>query len=126
MTNFALIGAAGYIAPRHLKAIRDTGNKLIAAVDPHDSVGLPRPVLLRDAFLHRDRTLRPPSRETPPRTRRRGQPCPLGQHLLAQLPARCPLPSGSPHWRGRHLRETPGRQPLEPGSARADRGGIRA
>ena len=40
MTNFALIGAAGYIAPRHLKAIRDTGNKLIAAVDPHDSVGL--------------------------------------------------------------------------------------
>lgn len=40
MKNFALIGAAGYIAPRHLKAIRDTGNKLIAAVDPHDSVGL--------------------------------------------------------------------------------------
>jgi UDP-N-acetyl-2-amino-2-deoxyglucuronate dehydrogenase len=40
MSNFALIGAAGYIAPRHLKAIRDTGNKLVAAVDPHDSVGL--------------------------------------------------------------------------------------
>jgi UDP-N-acetyl-2-amino-2-deoxyglucuronate dehydrogenase len=40
MKNFAIIGAAGYIAPRHLKAIRDTGNKLIAAVDPHDSVGL--------------------------------------------------------------------------------------
>jgi len=40
MKNFALIGAAGYIAPRHLKAIRDTGNKLIVAVDPHDSVGL--------------------------------------------------------------------------------------
>lgn len=40
MVNFALIGTAGYIAPRHLKAIRDTGNKLIAAVDPHDSVGL--------------------------------------------------------------------------------------
>jgi UDP-N-acetyl-2-amino-2-deoxyglucuronate dehydrogenase len=38
--NFALIGAAGYIAPRHLKAIRDTGNRLVAAVDPHDSVGL--------------------------------------------------------------------------------------
>ena len=38
--NFALIGVGGYIAPRHLKAIRDTGNKLIAAVDPHDSVGL--------------------------------------------------------------------------------------
>lgn len=38
--NFAIIGAAGYIAPRHLKAIRDTGNRLLAAVDPHDSVGL--------------------------------------------------------------------------------------
>jgi UDP-N-acetyl-2-amino-2-deoxyglucuronate dehydrogenase len=38
--NFAAIGVAGYIAPRHLRAIRDTGNCLIAAVDPHDSVGL--------------------------------------------------------------------------------------
>lgn len=37
--NFALIGAAGYIAPRHMKAIRDTGNNLIAAMDPNDSVG---------------------------------------------------------------------------------------
>lgn len=40
MKNFALIGAAGFVAPRHLAAIRDTGNRLIAAVDPHDSVGL--------------------------------------------------------------------------------------
>lgn len=40
MKNFALIGTAGYIAPRHLRAIRDTGNRLVAAVDPHDSVGL--------------------------------------------------------------------------------------
>jgi len=38
--NFALIGAAGYIAPRHMRAIRDTGNKLIAAFDPSDSVGI--------------------------------------------------------------------------------------
>ena len=38
--NFALIGVGGYIAPRHLKAIRDTGNRLVAAVDPKDSVGL--------------------------------------------------------------------------------------
>lgn len=38
--NFAVIGVAGYIAPRHLRAIRDTGNSLIAAVDPKDSVGL--------------------------------------------------------------------------------------
>ena len=33
MKNFALIGAAGYIAPRHMKAIRDTGNELVAAMD---------------------------------------------------------------------------------------------
>lgn len=38
--NFALIGAAGYIAPRHMKAIRDTGNILVAALDPFDSVGI--------------------------------------------------------------------------------------
>jgi UDP-N-acetyl-2-amino-2-deoxyglucuronate dehydrogenase len=38
--NFAITGAAGYIAPRHLKAIQDTGNALVAAVDPHDAVGV--------------------------------------------------------------------------------------
>lgn len=38
--NFALTGLAGYIAPRHLQAIKDTGNRLVAAVDPHDSVGI--------------------------------------------------------------------------------------
>lgn len=38
--NFALIGAAGYIAPRHMKAIKETGNVLIAAMDPMDSVGI--------------------------------------------------------------------------------------
>ena len=40
MKNFALIGAAGYIAPRHLKAIKETGNNLVAALDPFDSVGI--------------------------------------------------------------------------------------
>lgn len=40
MKNFAIIGAAGYIAPRHLQAIKDTGNNLIAALDPFDSVGI--------------------------------------------------------------------------------------
>ena len=39
MSNFALIGAAGYIAPKHMKAIYETGNNLLAAVDPHDCVG---------------------------------------------------------------------------------------
>lgn len=40
MKNFALIGAAGYIAPRHLQAIQATGNRLVAAYDPNDSVGI--------------------------------------------------------------------------------------
>lgn len=38
--NFALIGAAGYIAPRHMKAIRETGNNLVCALDPYDGVGI--------------------------------------------------------------------------------------
>jgi UDP-N-acetyl-2-amino-2-deoxyglucuronate dehydrogenase len=40
MKNFAITGVAGYVAPRHLKAIRDSENHLVAAVDPHDSVGV--------------------------------------------------------------------------------------
>lgn len=40
MKNFSLIGVGGYIAPRHLKAIKDTGNNLIAALDRNDSVGI--------------------------------------------------------------------------------------
>lgn len=40
MQRFALIGAAGYIAPRHLQAIRDTGNQLVVAYDINDSVGI--------------------------------------------------------------------------------------
>jgi UDP-N-acetyl-2-amino-2-deoxyglucuronate dehydrogenase len=38
--NFALIGAAGYIAPRHMRAIEATGHRLVAALDPSDSVGV--------------------------------------------------------------------------------------
>ncbi len=40
MKNFALIGAAGYIAPRHMRAIKDTGNVLVSAYDINDSVGI--------------------------------------------------------------------------------------
>ena len=40
MKNFAIIGVAGYIAPRHLRAIKDTGNQLVAAYDKFDSVGI--------------------------------------------------------------------------------------
>ena len=38
--NFALIGASGYIAPRHMQAIKDTGNNLVAALDPYDGIGI--------------------------------------------------------------------------------------
>lgn len=44
--NFVITGVAGFVAPRHLEAIRATGNRLVAAVDPHDAVG----VLDRYAF----------------------------------------------------------------------------
>ncbi|PTO78179.1 Gfo/Idh/MocA family protein [Vibrio splendidus] len=40
MKKFALIGASGYIAPRHLRAIKDTGNDLVVAMDINDSVGI--------------------------------------------------------------------------------------
>lgn len=40
MKNFALIGAAGYVAPRHMKAIAETKNNLVAALDKTDSVGI--------------------------------------------------------------------------------------
>ena len=40
MKKFSLIGVSGYIAPRHLKAINETNNILISALDPHDSVGV--------------------------------------------------------------------------------------
>ncbi len=40
MKNFVLIGASGYVAPRHMEAIKQTGNNLIAALDKNDSVGI--------------------------------------------------------------------------------------
>ena len=40
MPNFAVVGVAGFVAPRHLRAINDTGNRLVAATDPNDSVGI--------------------------------------------------------------------------------------
>ena len=40
MKNFGIIGVGGYIAPRHLKAIKETGNNLIVALDKNDSVGI--------------------------------------------------------------------------------------
>ena len=40
MKNFAIIGVGGYIAPRHLQAIKETGNQLVCAYDINDSVGI--------------------------------------------------------------------------------------
>ena len=40
MKRFAIIGVAGYVAPRHLRAIQETGNVLVAAMDKSDSVGV--------------------------------------------------------------------------------------
>lgn len=40
MKKFALIGGAGFVAPRHMKAIKETGNEIVAFLDPHDSVGI--------------------------------------------------------------------------------------
>ena len=40
MLNFVLIGAAGYVAPRHMKAIKEVGGNLVAAYDPNDSIGI--------------------------------------------------------------------------------------
>ncbi len=40
MKNFALMGASGYIAPRHMKAIKETRNNLVAAFDPYDGIGI--------------------------------------------------------------------------------------
>ena len=40
MKNFAIIGVGGFVAPRHLKAIAETGNRMVAAYDKSDSVGI--------------------------------------------------------------------------------------
>ena len=51
MKNFALIGAAGYIAPRHMRAIKDTNNNLVAALDTSDSVGVIDSYFPKSAFF---------------------------------------------------------------------------
>ena len=51
MKNFALIGVGGYVAPRHLKAIKDTGNNLISAYDKCDSVGIMDSYFPKTAFF---------------------------------------------------------------------------
>jgi UDP-N-acetyl-2-amino-2-deoxyglucuronate dehydrogenase len=52
MKNFALIGAAGFIAPRHLKAIKETNNVLVAALDKFDQVGNNGFIFSERGFFH--------------------------------------------------------------------------
>ena len=124
MVNFALTGLAGYIAPRHLQAIRDTGNRLVAAVDPHDSVGLVDSYFPRGGLFQRVRALRPAPREAASRARGGARARRLG--LLAEPLARRPHPAGAADGRRRDLREAARAQPVEPGRARRDRGRVRA
>ena len=107
--TFALIGAAGYIAPRHMKAIRETGNELVAALDPNDSVGI------IDSYFP-DATSSPSSSastatSTSCGARAAGR---LRQHLLAELPARCAHPVCAEEPGARDLRKTHRPEPLEP------------
>jgi len=51
LKNFAITGVVGYVAPRHLKAIHDTGNRLVTATDPHDSVGVHNCIPLDPFYL---------------------------------------------------------------------------
>jgi len=51
MKNFLLIGAAGYVAPRHMKAIKETGNNLLASFDPYDGVGIIDNYFLKSKFF---------------------------------------------------------------------------
>ena len=88
--KFALIGAAGYIAPRHLKAIHDTNNTLLAALDLHDSVGI------LDHYFPAAHFFREPERFhrflEKPRFDASLPNIDYGHRLFTQLFARCPYP----------------------------------
>ena len=121
MKNFAMTGVGGFVAPRHLKAIHDTGHRLVAAVDPHDAVGMLDRYCVRRPVLHGDRAVRSPPREASPRTRGRARG--LSQYLLAKLPARRAYPSGAAGRRRCDLREAAGDQSLESRCAAGNRSG---
>ncbi len=109
MKNFALIGASGYIAPRHMKAIKDTGNNLIAALDKNDSVGI-LDSYFPDAdffteFERFDRHLE--------KLKRQGKKNRLCKCMQPQLFARCPYTFWFTNRRKRYLRETGCTKPME-------------
>ncbi len=106
--RFALIGAAGYVAPRHLRAIKDTGNRLVAALDPHDNVGVMDSYFPDAEVLHRVRAVRPGDRQ--------GAPAGAASttiHLFAQSFPRRPYPARAASPAPCHLREAAGTEPLE-------------
>ena len=116
MTAFALIGAAGYVAPRHMKAIKAVGGDLKVAFDPNDSVGVIDSYFPEANFFveferfdrHVDK-LRRAEREDR-----------LRVDLLAELSARRALPLRAALRRRRDLREASGAQSLEYRRARRD------
>ncbi len=112
--NFALIGAGGYVAPKHMRAIKDIGGKLVAALDPADSVGILDSYSYDvDFFTEFERFDRHAEK-----LRRLGNEKRihyLCRYLLAQLSARRPYPLCPAHRRGCHLRKTPCSQSLESG-----------
>ena len=109
--NFAVTGVAGFVAPRHLKAIHDTGNRARRRRRSARRRRRARSLRLRRALLHRVRALRPPPREAAPRpgagARR------LRVDLLAELPARRAHAHGAAGRRRCDLREAARHQPLE-------------
>ena len=102
MPSFGLIGAAGFVAPRHMQAIKAIGGEIKAAFDPHDSVGA-IDEYFPDALLRRIRALRaPPRRAAAP-----GRKARLDLRLFAELSSRGALPLFAPRRRRRHLRRSP-------------------
>ena len=104
MKTYALIGAAGYIAPRHMRAMADTGGKLAVAYDPNNSVGVmdshfPEAEFFTE-FEQFDRHL--------DRMRRRRHQDRLHGDLFAELSARCALRLRASLGHRRHLRKTSG------------------
>ena len=89
--SFALIGAAGYVAPRHMRAIKAVGGDLKVAFDPNDFGRHHRQPFSRRAVFHRIRAVRPTHRQDAPPRRE----IDYVVDLLAELSARRPL-SASP------------------------------
>ena len=117
MTSFALIGAAGYVAPRHMQAMKAVRGDLKVAYDPNDSVGI-MDSHFPDAqfftgFERFDRHI--------DKLRRRGEKIDYVVDLFAEPPARCALPFRDALGRGRDLRKAAGAQSLEYRRAGGDR-----